>query len=251
MALAGSLEEALAPVDAGLASVIRSIADSVADISSALRTMEFDEAGSTNSFGDDQLQADLQADDIIFKHLRNCPAVESASSEEQSDIIPTGGRGYTVAFDPLDGSSIFGANFAEGTWQLRQVHTKMGNRNNVAPANIKAAADNIAYRDLLNSWIVNGCKLRYSGGMVPDVHHILAKGGGVFCNPVSTSAPAKLRLLYECAPFALVVEAAGGISHNGNSSVLDLPLEDTGSRSKLALGSKAQVMQCLEALRSM
>lgn len=28
----------------------------------------------------------------------------------------------------------------------------------------------------------------------------------MFCNPKSPSAPAKLRLLYECAPLALIVE---------------------------------------------
>ena len=42
--------------------------------------------------------------------------------------------------------------------------------------------------------------------MVPDVHHVLAKAGGVFCSPASAAAPAKLRLLYECAPLALIVE---------------------------------------------
>lgn len=35
---------------------------------------------------------------------------------------------------------------------------------------------------------------------------LLLQGGGVFCNPKSPSAPAKLRLLYECAPLALIVE---------------------------------------------
>jgi hypothetical protein len=35
-----------------------------------------------------------------------------------------------------------------------------------------------------------------------------AQGGGVFCNPKSPSAPAKLRLLYECAPLALIVEVS-------------------------------------------
>lgn len=34
----------------------------------------------------------------------------------------------------------------------------------------------------------------------------LVQGGGVFCNPKSPSAPEKLRLLYECAPLALIVE---------------------------------------------
>jgi hypothetical protein len=36
------------------------------------------------------------------------------------------------------------------------------------------------------------------------------QGGGVFCNPKSPSAPAKLRLLYECAPLALIVEVRWG-----------------------------------------
>ncbi len=42
--------------------------------------------------------------------------------------------------------------------------------------------------------------------MVPDVHHTIAKGSGVFCNPCSEKAPAKLRLLFECAPLAFVIE---------------------------------------------
>jgi hypothetical protein len=62
-------------------------------------------------------------------------------------------------------------------WRLRQVHARLGNNNNVAPANIKAAKDNAAYEALMLRWIANGCKLRYSGGMVPDIHHILAKVG--------------------------------------------------------------------------
>lgn len=52
--------------------------------------------------------------------------------------------------------------------------------------------------------------LRYTGGMVPDVYHILIKNKGVFTNVSSKNAKAKLRLVYECAPIALVVEAAGG-----------------------------------------
>lgn len=62
-----------------------------------LRDTDVSAAGSTNSFGDDQLQADIVADDLIFQHLRSCPHVETASSEEQSDVLPMGGQGYTVS----------------------------------------------------------------------------------------------------------------------------------------------------------
>lgn len=75
-----------------------------------------------------------------------------------------------------------------------------------APANLRAASQNQAYAALVNRWIEAQFTLRYTGGMVPDVHHMIAKGHGIFCNPCSTSAPAKLRLLYECAPLALIVE---------------------------------------------
>ena len=48
----------------------------------------------------------------MFDALRACGAVELASSEEQPADHDLGGRGYSVAFDPLDGSSIIGANWA-------------------------------------------------------------------------------------------------------------------------------------------
>lgn len=42
--------------------------------------------------------------------------------------------------------------------------------------------------------------------MVPDVHHLIAKRGGLFVNPQSEKSPGKLRLVYECAPLALIIE---------------------------------------------
>lgn len=45
-----------------------------------------------------------------------------------------------------------------------------------------------------------------------------SQGGGVFCNPTSPAAPAKLRCLYETFPLALVAEAAGGATHDGRGS---------------------------------
>lgn len=51
----------------------------------------------------------------------------------------------------------------------------------------------------------------------------------------------------ECACAAL--QAAGGVSHDGQGSILDLKLNDTAGRTIIALGSKTQVEQCLEAMR--
>jgi sedoheptulose-bisphosphatase len=84
---------------------------------------------------------------------------------------------------------------------------------------------------------------------VPDVHHILAKGGGVFCNPTSPSAPAKLRVLYECMPLAFVIEAAGGASLDGTgSSALNARLLSHDQRSSICLGSVEEVARCTAAM---
>ena len=67
--------------------------------------------------------------------------------------------------------------------------------------------------------------LRYSGAMVADVHRTLLDGG-LFMYPADWSDPAKpkakLRLLYEVAPMAMLVEQAGGRASTGTERVLDL-----------------------------
>jgi fructose-1,6-bisphosphatase len=62
------------------------------------------EAGTCNALGDKQLLADLQANEIIIAALRNCNSIALVSSEEDPRDILLGGSGYSVAFDPLDGS---------------------------------------------------------------------------------------------------------------------------------------------------
>lgn len=69
-------------------------------------------------------------------------------------------------------------------------------------------------------------KLRYGGAMIADVNQVLTYGG-VFAYPALTSAEnGKLRLQFEGAPIAKIVEAAGGASSDGSQSLLDV--EPTG-----------------------
>jgi sedoheptulose-bisphosphatase len=79
-----------------------------------LRTASVQELGTSNELGDKQLVADVEADAKIMAALQSCGAVEVASSEEQPTDILLGGHGFSVAFDPLDGSSIIAANWAVG-----------------------------------------------------------------------------------------------------------------------------------------
>ncbi|MEW5300123.1 MAG: hypothetical protein WDW38_002960 [Sanguina aurantia] len=300
-----------------LAEVLKCLSSTVAEISDILRVATSEYSGTSNAFGDTQLQVDMQVDALIFERLASCSHVGAASSEEQPGIKALNPEGrYSVVFDPLDGSSILSANLAVGTifgiwdtpsllgqscrhqvaagyavygprtllvwavprseangssrppvssthvvtefvlgragqWALSREEVAIeASRNVFAPANLRAAANNVEYNALVQRWISGNLTLRYTGGMVPDVHHILAKGGGIFCNPCSVQAPPKLRLLYECAPLALVIEAAHGMSSDGDCSLLDRVVMDSEAKSKVCLGSADMVVESLPAMQA-
>jgi fructose-1,6-bisphosphatase I len=72
------------------------------------------------------------------------------------------------------------------------------------------------HKAFIDSLFAEGYRLRYSGGMVPDLHQILLKGGGLFSYPGTTDKPqGKLRMLFEALPFALIFESAGGQAIDG------------------------------------
>lgn len=81
--------------------------------------------------------------------------------------------------------------------------------------------------------------LRYSGALVADVHRSLIEGG-VYLYPSTPDYPdGKLRLLYECAPLAFIVEQAGGMAMTETKRVLELQPLSIHQRSPLIIGSKA------------
>ena len=52
---------------------------------------------------------------VVFNCLKESKVVNVAASEENPIETPCGGKGFSVAFDPLDGSSIVDANLTVGT----------------------------------------------------------------------------------------------------------------------------------------
>jgi len=79
---------------------------------------------------------------------------------------------------------------------------------------------------------------RYIGSMVADVHRNLIKGG-IFMYPGTTDKPkGKLRLLYECNPFAFILEIAGGKATNGNMRILEVEATEIHQRTPMFIGSK-------------
>jgi fructose-1,6-bisphosphatase I len=92
----------------------------------------------------------------------------------------------------------------------------------------------------------NNYTQRYTGSMVSDVHRNLLKGG-IFMYPGTADKPGgKLRLMYECNPFAFIVEAAGGRATNGIERILDIQPARLHERSPLFIGSSDMISQ-LEA----
>lgn len=74
-----------------------------------------------------------------------------------------------------------------------------------APGNLRATFDNPEYEKLIDYYVDQQYTLRYTGGMVPDVFQIIVKEKGVFTNVTSKTTKAKLRILFEVAPLALLV----------------------------------------------
>ena len=79
---------------------------------------------------------------------------------------------------------------------------------------------------------------RYIGSMVSDVHRNLIKGG-IFMYPATIDKPkGKLRLLYECNPFAFIMEVAGGCATDGKQRILDIVPDALHQRSPFFIGSR-------------
>lgn len=119
-----------------------------------------------------------------------------------------------------------------------------------APGNLRATTDHPKYNELFQYWMKERYQLRYSGGMVPDVYHILAKSKGIFTNVSSPSAKAKLRLLYEVAPIGLIIELAGGeaLFEEEDKSVLDIVINNCDHRVGVCFGGTAEVAKFKEIM---
>jgi len=101
--------------DPKLRQVVASLSEAVRTIAYKVRTASCAGTACVNSFGDEQLAVDMLADKLLFESLKYSHACSFACSEEVPEPVALGGSGFSVAFDPLDGSSIVDTNFAVGT----------------------------------------------------------------------------------------------------------------------------------------
>jgi fructose-1,6-bisphosphatase I len=120
-----------------------------------------------------------------------------------------------------------------------------------APGNLRSTCGNEKYLELIQKWIAECRTLRYSGGMAPDLHHILSKGEGIFSYPHDEKYKnGKLRLLFECAPYAMIFEEAGGMALDQDGTpILEVEVTQTHQRTPIFIGSKNEVEACVKALQ--
>ncbi len=96
----------------------------------------------------------------------------------------------------------------------------------------------------LEEFFAENYRLRYSGSMVADVHHVLVKKGGMFSYPQK-----KLRKLFEVFPLALMVEKAKGEAFYFDKGVkkrlLEQSVESYHEKSECYLASQheAQILE--------
>lgn len=287
-------------VNDALHAVVMSCAEGVFDIANVVHTGEIlGYAGTQNVFGESQLKLDVVSNDLLIAELKKLESVHMIASEELDNEQELHADGeFSVAFDPLDGSSLVDVNFAVGTiiaiypkgsfigkkasemhaavvavygprttlfvavagrgthqylltsggFELQKEKIKVDDEGRYfAPGNLRACAKNPQYKALVDYWLANQYTLRYSGGMVPDMNHILVKGRGVFTYPGYSDEPnGKLRLLYECGTMSFLMVEAGGAASDGAMSLLDKPLEHLDQRSPIFVGSKKEVEKALE-----
>jgi fructose-1,6-bisphosphatase I len=105
--------------DRDLTRLICEIADASKYIVNSIRTGDLGVAGTSNLYGEKQLALDVLSDRILRKRLLHSGVVANVASEETSDIITISTENcdgkYSVAYDPLDGSSLVDVNLAVGT----------------------------------------------------------------------------------------------------------------------------------------
>lgn len=291
-------------VENDLRSLIYHISRSAKYINFSLRAGNTGVVDTENSSGEQQLKLDVLADQIIMAELEKSELAALIVSEEQEkEMRFDAPRGtFSVAYDPLDGSSLFDANLSIGSifgiWEGDDLLGNVGEnliascyavygprvvlvisvkglgthelemndvgefiltRENIkikkdtkyfAPGNMRASVVNPKYKQLILDWMEEKKTLRYSGGMVPDLHHMLSKKEGVFAYPGDVKHPnGKLRLLFECAPFSLAFEEAGGKGVTADGTpILDLECSDVHQRTPIIIGSENEVDRVVRAL---
>jgi len=85
--------------------------------------------------------------------------------------------------------------------------------------------------------------MRWVASLVAETHRILTRGG-VFLYPADSREGYKhgrLRMVYECAPIAFIVEQAGGGATDAIDPIMDQQAKSLHARTPFVFGSTSKV----------
>ncbi len=249
----------------------------------------------SNPSGEERRKADLWADHLFFDKLSTLECVGTYVSEEREEAVDCG-EGYSIAIDPLDGSSNLASNNSVGTIiGVYDAELPASGRHLVAAMMVlygpyttmavaredKDVVDEFLLRDgfsepwgtfsipdestviglagkpddrsdvfnALAQELERDLKLRYGGATVADLAQVL-EYGGLFGYPSTTRYPdGKLRVHFEAAPLAYLIEAGGGKSSDGRQSLLDVEPDGLHDRTPTFLGNETLVGKVEATLR--
>jgi fructose-1,6-bisphosphatase I len=100
-----------------------------------------------------------------------------------------------------------------------------------------------------NNEVPDAFSQRYAGSMVANMHSTLLRGG-IFLYLGNADKPhGKLRLMYECNPFAFIFEAAKGEATDGRQRIMDILPKELYQRSPFYCGSSNMVSRLKQYLK--
>ncbi len=85
--------------------------------------------------------------------------------------------------------------------------------------------------------------MRWIASLVAETHRILSRGG-VFLYPADTRKgyeKGRLRMIYECAPIAFLIEQVGGQATDGTDAIMDQQAYELHQRTPFVFGSSQKV----------
>jgi len=160
------------------------------------------------------------------------------------------GSSTMLVYSTGNGVNGFTLDPAVGSFILSHPNIKLPERGKIYAfneSNYKRWSNGI--RRYVDTVKEKGYTLRYVASMIADVHRTLLKGG-IFAYPAdSVNKNGKIRILYEANPLGFLIEQAGGIASNGNSSILDVKPESLHQRTPIFMGSKADMEELLAILK--
>lgn len=188
--------------------LICEIAEASKYVINAVRTGDLGVAGTSNLYGEEQLALDVLSDRILRKRLIHSGVVCNIASEEMDVVYQAQADApglYSVAYDPLDGSSLVDVNlsigtiisiykgcdlFQEGRKQVAALYILYGPRvsmvysvgNGVHEFTMNSlmeytlSKENIAMEPVGNIYAPGGLRKKYTPGTEKFVSYLEAKG---------------------------------------------------------------------------